>query len=366
MKKFRTGLYATCILFLGYGCGMDLGGVGVIHDCGTIDTLEEYLSCLERGEDCKRKLVRGDKDQDGVKNREDNCPFTPNPDQADSDGDGMGDACEPVVDPGPVCGNGVVEEGEICDGDCPESCPSADACLAGSLSGSAAECNAVCRFEEIIACLSNDGCCPLACNSLQDGDCLPVCGNQLVEAGEVCDGDCPDSCPSQNACVVGTLSGSAEDCTAECIFVEITSCVPGDGCCPAGCTLAADDDCPPACGDTLCTSGETCENCEADCGSCPVVCTDECQPGETSCGELGPRSCAGPDAEGCHFWGEEQACLAEMWCDPDLSACMPDTPPECYEQNQCRFAGEIVCMTSTKYRQCVQAFNGCLNLDCGT
>jgi hypothetical protein len=266
MKEFRAGIYVTCILLLGYGCGIDLGSVGVIHDYGTISTLDEYLSCLERGEDCKRKLVRGDKDQDGIKNRQDNCPFTHNPDQADSDGDGTGDACEPVVDPGPVCGNGIVEEGEICDGDCPESCP------------------------------------------------------------------------SQDACVVGTLDGSGADCTAE----------------------------SPACGDTLCTAGETCENCEIDCGSCPPVCTDECQPGETSCGDLGPRSCAGPDAEGCHFWGSEEECLAEMWCDPELSACMPDTPPECYEQNQCRFAGEIVCMTSTRYRQCVQAFNGCLDLDCST
>jgi len=36
----------------------------------------------------------GDTDGDGVCNNQDNCPNTPNPDQADSDGDNIGDACD--------------------------------------------------------------------------------------------------------------------------------------------------------------------------------------------------------------------------------------------------------------------------------
>ncbi|MFH1648474.1 MAG: thrombospondin type 3 repeat-containing protein [Patescibacteria group bacterium] len=35
-----------------------------------------------------------DKDSDGIPDEQDNCPNTYNPDQADSDGDGIGDACE--------------------------------------------------------------------------------------------------------------------------------------------------------------------------------------------------------------------------------------------------------------------------------
>jgi len=39
-------------------------------------------------------LVDGDADRDGVLDRSDNCPATPNADQSDTDGDGVGDVCD--------------------------------------------------------------------------------------------------------------------------------------------------------------------------------------------------------------------------------------------------------------------------------
>ena len=38
-----------------------------------------------------------DIDNDGIVNDEDNCPDMHNPDQADTDGDGMGNACDPLT-----------------------------------------------------------------------------------------------------------------------------------------------------------------------------------------------------------------------------------------------------------------------------
>jgi len=71
----------------------------------TVDDQREAVTCevsvhVEHGTD---SCVCGpDRDEDGVTNACDNCPQTPNPDQADADDDGQGDACE----------EGVVAEGE--------------------------------------------------------------------------------------------------------------------------------------------------------------------------------------------------------------------------------------------------------------
>lgn len=46
-----------------------------------------------------------DIDGDGIPNEDDNCPYSYNPDQADLDGDGVGDACDPDID-----GDGIQNE----------------------------------------------------------------------------------------------------------------------------------------------------------------------------------------------------------------------------------------------------------------
>lgn len=144
-----------------------------------------------------------------------------------------------------TCGNGVVDAGETCDGDCPTSCSDGDPCTTDTLTGSAAACNAACSFPAITACAAGDGCCPAGCTSATDGDCggPTTCGNGVLDPGETCDGDCPISCDDGDACTADELIGSAAACNATCRHTTIPICTGGDGCCPAGCTSGNDPDC---------------------------------------------------------------------------------------------------------------------------
>jgi cysteine-rich repeat protein len=67
-----------------------------------------------------------------------------------------------------------------------------------------------------VGCVAGDGVCGAACNSTNDSDCAPVCGNGILEAGEVCDdhnsdnGDgCDPTCQFTNtvSIIAGTPSG---------------------------------------------------------------------------------------------------------------------------------------------------------------
>ncbi len=96
------------------------------------------------------------------------------------------------------CDNGVLEPpGETCDtaipagmpGACPTSCAAdGNSCTADTLANPGT-CTAACVYVPITTPAAGmDGCCPLpGGNANNDGDCAPVCGNQVVESGETCD-----------------------------------------------------------------------------------------------------------------------------------------------------------------------------------
>jgi hypothetical protein len=94
------------------------GGVAQLYQDGglsvaEIDPADEHTDILVssggQGLYAVYDSCGNDPDGDGVLNPADNCPVDANPDQADNDGDGLGDACDPdddddnVLDPGDNC-----------------------------------------------------------------------------------------------------------------------------------------------------------------------------------------------------------------------------------------------------------------------
>src|SRR3989344_7263534 len=194
----------------------------------TGDITAAYASGDDGGEVCE-ECPDGDTDKDHICNSLDNCPGTSNPDQADIDGDGQGDACDPdecdcppedCLQPCPTAEINCCGEGEMCIGDtCVTACP-----------------------EDQQPCPQSDGaftCCP---------------------AGEACtNGQC-QKCPADKP----------HPCYNTC-------CAPNEACLNGMCSQ-----CPAnqaACGRTCCPKGEKCDK-EAS----PNECVDSCKPEQRECG----------------------------------------------------------------------------------
>jgi hypothetical protein len=156
----------------------DLDGDGLVYD-GTGDEdgdgFLDYAEACEWGNDpCE---FTPDSDDDGIPDPNDNCPDTPNPDQADTDGDGLGDACDPCPnDPDQAC---VCEEAFVCGLNFPECIPGTGCLCVATIEG-----DNVCHSDQpcagTVECSSSDECgVDEAC--LVDTCCgVPTCLNANV------------------------------------------------------------------------------------------------------------------------------------------------------------------------------------------
>jgi hypothetical protein len=209
------------------------------------------------------------------------CPDGAN---ANSDSD-----CEPR------CGNGVVEDGELCEGSsCPSSCPEDDdPCTTDGLTGSRASCDAACARTPVTRAMNGDGCCPNGVNPANDNDCQR-CGDELWDMdNEACDLGAPSSlpggrrwdkwscdvdcerrytyvpCTSDSACgggiCTGSKNGTSIGCMSRCSgpLSPVATCTDastrGAGHCVGGtcwidCTPNTSNSCPPG---STCTQSQT-------------------------------------------------------------------------------------------------------------
>lgn len=260
------------------------------------------------------------------------------------------------TDCAPVCGNGIVEAGESCDGNCPIACDDGDPCTQDQVVNPGT-CVAACKASPVVVVGAADGCCPqsatTAVNSLNDPDCPPVCGNGVVEDQEICDPGpgsplvCPTSCPPSNPCTVTALH-AAGTCQATCITAQTlpASGNVADGCCPTNAGFETDVDCASVCGNGVVEEGETCDTqILSGPGACPTEagCTDM-DPCTTDSlilatpGHLCTAQCQFTAATNCCGNGVVEPKAGEL-CDIAIAPGQPGAcPQECPQSSACSTA----------------------------
>jgi len=183
-----------------------------------------------------------------------------------------------------ACGNGALEDGELCDtmivageGACPTMCNDGMACTTDAVTGSM--CQQACGTTPITMPVNGDGCCPPGETIGTDNDCVAGCGDGVVTAPEKCDtmipagmaGACPTVCNDMMACTTDVLTGG-NTCAATCTSTPITMPINGDGCCPAGANANNDNNCMPKCGNNVVEMGEQCDAAMVPTATCSAMC----------------------------------------------------------------------------------------------
>jgi hypothetical protein len=216
----------------------------------------------------------------------------------------------------PVCGNGLVEAGEQCDGGaccsttcrfvtdgtaCNDgnACTQTDWCQAGScVGGNAVSCTAASQCQAAGTCDQRTGLCsnPAKPNGTPCDDGNACTQTDSCQSG-ICMGGNPITCAPSDQCHTGTCDPQTGSCSqpvkadgTEC--ADGNACTVGDSCVSGDCTSGAARDCDDhmICTDDNCaeatgcahTATSTCDVCDsAECG----LCKTDCDARQAQCGD---------------------------------------------------------------------------------
>jgi hypothetical protein len=247
----------------------------------------------------------------------------------------------------PVCGNGRVEVGELCDGGscCTATCQplaNGSSCSDGNGCTLTDQCqNGACVGSNPKTCTASDQCHTAGtCNPATGACSNPIQANGLscddanaCSTGDICsNGQCvgaPMACNDGNACTTDSCSGGA------CVFTNNTNpcndgngCTVGDTCSGGACVSGAPRDCNDnqSCTIDSCNepSGVCTHTAASACGTCDAggctTCKDSCTTANAQC----TQACW----DG--FFACLNSCSTQTYCAPfcqvDLGACFGTCP----------------------------------------
>jgi hypothetical protein len=151
------------------GGGGPTCGDGVVEADETCDPPASCPTQCDDGESCTTQLLQGDAASCTAA-----CETIPINDCGPPDGCCL-PGCDVNLDADCTCGNGIIEPGETCDGNCPLNCDDGSSCTLDQQTGDITSCDVVCTHDPILNCISGDGCCPPGCGLVDDNDCGGTC-----------------------------------------------------------------------------------------------------------------------------------------------------------------------------------------------